>query len=607
MGLQTATGVVDRRTAVNWMLGDLAALERMLAEGRFDTGQAHIGAEQELFLVDGGWQPAPIALDVLAALDDPHFTTEIGAFNLEANLDPQPFRGPCLRDLHDQLGALLQQARRAANDLDHQIVLSGILPTIRIGDLDPANMVQNPRYLALNEALLRLRGEDLDLHITGADELRVRLSSVMSEACNASFQVHLQVTPDEFANLYNVAQLITGPTLACATNSPLLFGKQLWGETRIPLFEQSVDTRRSGHHLRQRSSRVTFGNRWVEDSVLELFKEDITRFRPLLAPDEHEDAFDVLARGDIPDLGAMRLHTGTVWRWNRACYGVMDGVPHLRIENRVLPSGPTGADEIANAALWLGLMRGLGDRHDAVNRLVEFDLTRANFANAAREGLSSSLFWLDGIERPAPQLLLDILLPIAADGLDSAGVDSVDRDQYLGIIERRVAAGRTGSRWQVASMQAMRQAGSIGQRLNSLTAAIVEQQRIGHPVAEWPDAAIETGGDWQHTLRSIEQIMVTELVTVAEDDPLDLAANLMEWHKIRHVLVEDADDGIVGILSYRGLLRIMADHEDHDRWEALSVGEVMRREPVCVKPSSSPLWALKIMRSFGIGALPVVD
>ena len=607
MGLQTASGVVDRRTAVNWMLRDLAALERMLADDRFDTGPAHIGAEQELFIVDRGWQPSPVAVELLAAIDEPHFTTEIGAFNLEANLDPQPFAGSCLRDLHHQLDELLQHAQRAASEMDHQLVLAGILPTIRIGDLDPANMVQNPRYIALNDALLQMRGEDLELHISGADELRIRRSSVMSEACNASFQVHLQVAPFEFANLYNIAQLLAGPTLACATNSPILLGKQLWAETRIPLFEQSVDTRRSGHHLRERAGRVAFGSRWVDQSVVELFKEDITRFRPLLAPDSHADPFEVLAEGGIPDLAAVRMHTGTVWRWNRACYGVMNGVPHLRIENRVLPSGPSTADELANTALWLGLMRGLGDRHEAINRMLEFDLVRANFANAAREGLSSSLFWLDGAERPAGNLLLDILLPIAAEGLDSAGVDAVDRDQYLGIIERRIRSGRTGSRWQVGSMLSMRQQGTLGQRLNSLTAAIVEQQRIGHPIAEWPEAPFDDGGDWHHNLRSIEQIMVTELVTVAEDDPLELAASLMDWHQIRHVLVEDADDGIIGVLSYRALLRVMAGHEEGRRWEEVNVGDVMRRDPVCVQPTSSPLWALKIMRSFGIGALPVVD
>ncbi|NND76482.1 MAG: CBS domain-containing protein [Ilumatobacter sp.] len=607
MGVQTASGIAERRTAVNWMLRDVHALQHLLDSEAFETGNPRIGAEQEFFLVDRAWQPSAVALELLALIDDPHFTTEIGAFNLEVNLDPQPFDGTCFGDMHAQLDELLTLARRAARSIEKEIVLTGILPTLRMSSLALSNMVQNPRYLELNRALLEMRGEQLELRISGADELSVRQDSVMAEACNASFQVHLQVAPKEFANLYNAAQLLAGPTLACATNSPILFGKQLWGETRIPLFEQSVDTRRSGQHLRQRSGRVTFGTNWVKESVAELFKEDITRFRPLLAPDSHDDPFDVLAAGGMPDLAAVRLHTGTVWRWNRACYGVIDGVPHLRIENRILPSGPTTSDEVANAALWLGLMRAVGAQHPEVSRMIEFDTVRANFVNAAREGLSSSLYWLDGRERPAPELLLDVLLPMAADGLAASGVDAAESEHYLGIVERRVASGYTGSRWQVSSMLAMRQQGSLGQRLNSLTAAIVARQQVGHPVSEWTAASLEEGGSWEHNFKSVEQIMATEIVTVAEDDPLDLAANLMDWHRLRQLIVEDAEDGIIGILSYRRLLRVLANNADDRRWEELCVGDVMQRDPVCVPPSMVPLRALEIMRSFGVGSLPVVE
>ena len=357
MGTQTAQGTTERQTAIRWMLRDLQALEHMLAERMFETDITRIGAEQEMFIVDGSWQPSPRALAILADLADGHFTTEVGAFNLELNLDPQVFTGTCLSLLEAQLDQLLAVARAVAGAAGLNVVLAGILPTIRKGDLSMDNMVQNPRYLALNTALMSLRGEDYELHIKGTDELRVRQDSVMAEACNASFQVHLQVAPDDFVNLYNVAQLLAGPVLACATNSPVLFGKRLWAETRIALFEQAVDTRRPGPHMRDRSARVTFGNDWVTTSITELYREDITRFRPLLAPDDYADPFGELADGRMPTLPALRLHTGTVWRWNRGCYGITDGVPHLRIENRVLPSGPTVVDEVANAALWLGLMR----------------------------------------------------------------------------------------------------------------------------------------------------------------------------------------------------------------------------------------------------------
>jgi len=607
VGLQTAHAVEQRKRAVNWMLRDLHALEHMLHDGMFDVSHPNIGAEQELFLVDQAWQASPVALQVLDIVGDPHFTTEIGAFNLEINLDPQPFRGACFTNLLGQLDEFVAECRAAAQSLDHEIVLAGILPTLRLGDLQLSNMVQNPRYLALNQALMDLRGEEVDLQITGVDELHVRQTSVMAEACNASFQVHLQVAPDDFANAYNLAQLLAGPTLACCTNSPILFGKHLWAETRIPLFEQSVDTRRSGQHLRQREGRVTFGSRWVNDSVAELFKEDITRFRPLLAPDDHEDPFDVLARGEIPSLAAVRMHTGTVWRWNRACYGVMKGVPHLRIENRVLPSGPTPIDEVANAALWLGLVTGAAELFPEVSRMASFDVARANFSNAAREGLASTMIWTDHQEYSAPALMLDVLLPVAEDGLRSVGVDETDVSRYLGVIERRVRSGHTGNRWQVMSMRGMNQQGELGQRLNSLTAGMASRQVAGNPVSEWTTATMKEGGSWEHNFRSIEQIMVTDLVTVAPDDPLDLAANLMDWHRIRQVLVENGDDGVAGIVSYRRLLRVMAANDETQRWTDLCMADVMQIDPVCVPPGMAPLRALEIMRSFGIGALPVVD
>jgi CBS domain-containing protein len=603
MGTQTAQGTTDRQTAIRWMLRDLQALERMLDERMFETEVTRIGAEQEMFLVDGSWQPAPDAVAVLAAIADGHFTTEVGAFNLELNLDPQVFTGDCLSRVEAQLDQLLTVARACAGAAGLGVVLAGILPTIRKGDLSLENMVQNPRYLALNTALMSLRGEAYELHIKGTDELRVRQESVMAEACNASFQVHLQVTPDSFVNLYNIAQLLAGPVLACATNSPLLFGKRLWAETRIALFEQSVDTRRPGHHLRERSARVTFGTDWVRSSVIDLYKEDITRFRPVLAPDEYVDPFSELVAGRAPPLDALRLHTGTVWRWNRACYGITDGVPHLRIENRVLPSGPSVVDEVANAALWLGLMRALGDRHPEVSRTMPFEHVRSNFVAAARQGLAAKLTWLDGSEVAADALALDVLLPLADDGLATVGVDAADRERYLGVVERRIRSGYTGSRWVMTSLNAMRNQGTAGQRLNSLTAAMVARQRSGTPVHEWSSANLDEGGEWRHNFVSIEQLMTTDLVTVAEDDPVELAANLMDWHRIRQLLVEDDEHRLIGLVSYRAILRLLARGAINGE---VVVGDVMKRDPVSVPPDMAPLQALQLMRSFGVGALPVV-
>ncbi len=380
----------SRRKFMRAILADLRALERMLKEGQIESGIRRIGAEQEMFLVDKARRPAPGALKMLDKLEDPHFTTELGLFNLEANADPQLFTGNGLRRMENQLNELLEKVRVAAAELDMQHVLIGILPTIRKADLGLDNMVPSPRYLALNRAMNEMRGGAFEFSIKGIDELLVRHDSVMVEACNASFQVHLQVSAEEFARMYNIAQVLAGPCLSVATYSPLLFGRRLWAETRIALFQQAVDTRNPEHYLRESSPRVNFGSRWVKDSVLEIYKEDVARFRTLVGTESDEDPFEALDAGRVPALKALRLHNGTVYRWNRACYGVMDGKAHLRIENRVLPAGPSVLDEIANAAFWLGLMSEMGATVEDVTKRMEFDQAQANFYAAAREGLSAN-------------------------------------------------------------------------------------------------------------------------------------------------------------------------------------------------------------------------
>ncbi|MFQ5600987.1 MAG: hypothetical protein ACE5G2_10605, partial [Candidatus Krumholzibacteriia bacterium] len=353
----------ELRAYMGRLLTDLQALERLLAEGRVEEGVRRVGAEQELFLVDRQWRPAPAALEVLERFQDPHASTELGLFNLELNLEPDGFGGSCLRNLEQQLDRLLGRLRKAIADLDLEIVLTGILPTISKSCLDLDMMTPLPRYRALNEAVGSLRGSDHELYMKGLDELSLKHGSVMLEACNTSFQVHFQVGAREFPNLYNIAQVVAAPVLAAATNSPMLFGRRLWHETRIALFQQAVDTRTSDRSLREGTPRVTFGQHWIQESVLELFREDVSRFRALVgSDDDDEDPMSKLDRGEVPELRTLCTYNSTVYRWNRACYGITDGKPHLRIENRVLPSGPTVLDEIANAAFWFGLISAFASR-----------------------------------------------------------------------------------------------------------------------------------------------------------------------------------------------------------------------------------------------------
>jgi CBS domain-containing protein len=588
------------------LLEDLRALEKMLSSGMIETGIRRVGAEQEMFLVDGDWRPAPAAMRMLERIDDPHFVTELALFNLECNLDPHVLGGDCFSRMERQLNALLAKARAAGEGIGVHPVLVGILPTIRKSDLGLENMTPLPRYAALNAALSRLRGKAYEISIKGVDEVMVQHDSVMVESCNASFQAHVQVSADEFARFYNAAQAATGPVLAAAGNSALLFGRRLWQETRIAVFQQAVDTRGSSQNLREKSPRVDFGRQWVRESVLELYREDISRYRVLIAADRAEDPFEKIARGVAPDLKALRLHNGTVYRWNRACYGITDGKPHLRIENRVLPSGPTPIDEVANAVLWYGVVLGLVADVGDVTRRMAFDDAKVNFLDAARLGLAAPFTWLDGRATSAPALILEQLIPLAKEALLAHRVDAGDVQRYLGVVEERVRTGRTGATWALKSHDAMRDHGTQGERLNAVTAAAVDRQKSNEPVAHWPLARLDEAGGWQHNYLKVEQFMTTDLTTVHEDEAVDLVANLMVWERLRYVPVEDAENRLVGLVSYRGLLRLLAHGSTAGRDHPVAVKEIMRRDPITIAPETSTLRAIEIMREKRIGCLPVV-
>jgi CBS domain-containing protein/gamma-glutamylcysteine synthetase len=603
--LQDQLDGAGRRRFVRSVLEDLRALERMLAEGLIESGVRRIGAEQEMFLVDRGWRPAPVALELLERLGDPHFTTELGRFNLEINLDPLTFGGDCLRRIETQLHERLDQLGAVAREQGVECVLTGILPTLRHSDLGLENMTPKPRYQALNRAMSAMRDGAYELYIKGLDELLLKHDSVMLEACNASFQVHLQVGGQEFPNLYNIAQVVAGPVLAAAANSPLLFGRQLWRETRIALFQQSVDTRASMDFLRERSPRVTFGSGWVRASALELFQEDLARFRALVVTDVESDSQAELQRGQIPKLHALCLHNSTVYRWNRPCYGITDGRPHLRLENRVLPSGPTVLDEVANAALWFGLIAGFAARIEDITRLIQFDDAKMNFQSAARLGLGAEYAWFNGTMLSGVKLICDRLLPLARDGLLGCGIDVADADRYLGVIDRRVSRGRTGAHWIALSLAGMRGQRSLAERLSAITAAMVEGQRSDQPVAEWEPARLVEAGDWRRSFLKVEQFMTTDLYTVGEDESLDLVANLMEWKRIRHVPVEDHRHRLVGLISYRTLLRLLAQGQ-LDRRRQIAASDVMKRDPITIAPEASTLEAIEAMRQNGVSCLPVV-
>jgi CBS domain-containing protein len=607
MGLQQISEGADKsemRLFVKSLLADVHALEIMLEQGKIESNIRRIGAEQEMFLVDRALQPAKLAQVMLNRLTGENFTTELGLFNLEANLSPQVLGGDCFTRMEVELRRMLELARNAAAAENAAIVLCGILPTLEKQHLTLDYMTPSPRYLAMNRLLTEMRGGKFEFLIKGVDEFHTHHENVMLEACTTSFQVHYQVSAPEFARAYNLAQAITAPALAVSVNSPTLLQHRLWHETRIALFQQSLDTRSELMTERGQRQRVNFGERWVDESILEIYREDVARFRSLIAIASDEDPLAVLEAGGVPLLRALRLHNGTVYRWNRPCYGISDGKPHLRIENRVIPAGPSVADEIANAAFFVGLMSA-GEHIGNIPDLLSFDDAKANFVAAARYGLHARFRWFKGRAWSADELITQQMLPLARTGLKQAGVDSSDIDKHLGLIEERVRRDRTGSQWAFDSLASIGDRGRPAERYRALTAAMIARQKGDEPVHEWELATLEERDNARENYRLVQQIMNRDMFTVRPDDAAELAANLMEWQKIRYVLVEDEDGRLTGMVSHRAVLRMLLRRREQGA-PSLAVRDIMRSDVVTVGPDTPTQHAIDLMRRNKVGCLPVV-
>jgi hypothetical protein len=359
------------------------------------------------------------------------------------------------------------------------MVMIGILPTLQQHHLTFDNLSANPRYGLLNEQIFAARGEDMLIEIDGVERLVARCDSIAPEAACTSAQLHLQVSPSTFPSYWNAAQAIAGVQLALGANSPFLFGRQLWRETRIPLFEQATDTRAEELKAQGVRPRVWFGERWIT-SIFDLFEENVRYFPTLLPICDDEDPLAVLDAGGVPKLGELTLHNGTIYRWNRPVYAVVNGRPHLRVENRVLPAGPTVVDIIANAAFYFGLIRVLAEADRPVWTQMSFNAAEENFHAGARDGIDAFVFWPGLGTVPVTELILRRLLPVAHEGLDRAGVDPAHRDRLLGLVERRCITATNGSSWQVAV--ASKPEATLARMLGEYR----ELMHTNIPVHEWP-------------------------------------------------------------------------------------------------------------------------
>jgi len=476
----------DRRIYGDKLRRSLDALTRMVRQRTFEADPSQVGLEIELNLVGGQMAPSMRNAQVLEALTDPAWETELGQFNLEVNVSPRQLSGNALAELEQQIRASLNAADHKARGAGSRLVIIGILPTLGEQHMSQSTLSANARYRALNEQIFSARGEDMRIQIDGAEQLLTYADSITPEAACTSVQLHVQVSPDDFASFWNAAQAIAGAQVAVAANSPFLFGRQLWHETRITLFQQATDTRPEQLQRQGVRPRVWFGERWIT-SVLDLFEENVEFFPALLPICDDEDPLTTLERGAIPQLGEMSLHNGTIYRWNRPVYAAVDGRPHLRVENRVLPAGPSVADILANAAFYYGLVRALAEAQDPIWIQMPFATAAENLREAARHGMHARLSWPGLGEVPAAELVVRHLLPLAREGLRRWNVSQDSADRLLGIIEQRCLTGQTGAAWQIDTVAALARRGADRQQaLSRMTERYIEHMHTNEPVHTWP-------------------------------------------------------------------------------------------------------------------------
>lgn len=588
----------DRRKMYQYAINDIEAFDLMLKEHMFNEGELWIGAEQEMCIVDNKYNPTTSALNLLDAIHDEHYTNELALFNMEINLDPLPLKNDCFKAMEHSLVELMKKGYTEADKKEEHLIMSGILPTLKYHHLQEKYMTPIARYKTLSQSLSRIRGSKFEVYLQGVDDMIMSLGSVLFEACNTSFQLHLQVNPNDFVNQHNWSQMIAGPVLSACVNSPLLFGNELWAETRIALFKQSLDTRTSQKYLRTKLPRVYFGRGWLKESPVELWKNDLMRFPLLVTSDDLKDSMALLKSGEIPDLRGIRLHNGTTYTWNRLCYGYSSKQPHLRIECRYLPSGPTAIDEIANFALWIGLMRCEPEGGVEFWKKNSFKAAKNNFILAARSGLNSVFDWY-GKNISAKDLMLEKLIPMARQGLLESGVDSDHINKYLGVIQKRVEAEVTGSSWLIKNYRILSK--KYGEVLaeKELVKQSIAYQEENLPLYQWKNIENKTITSVDQNI-SVDHLMSTDIYSVNENASIELILSILEWKSIHHLPVENDEGDLVGLIT-DGLVKRLNNITDHPAYAK----DIMIKDVYTIGSQYSIKDAEQIMNKTRISGLPV--
>lgn len=602
--VRTIDGPEDRALMLQHVLDDIRALEIMLADNRFEKSPPSIGAEQEICIVDHQYRPATTNLQILEKIKDDRYTNELALFNLEVNLKPRLLKGSCFSALEDELLGLLRKGQKVAADFDNHLILTGILPTLKFRHLQFEYITPIPRYYALSQVFRELRGSEFEIYIQGVDDLNLSLGSMLFEACNTSFQMHLQVHPTDFIEKYNWAQMIAGPVLAIGANSPLLFGNELWAETRIEVFKQSIDIRSSTNQMRKKTPRVFFGEDWLRSSPIDLFKEEVARFPLILTSDNLAWSTEELKAGKIPELRAIKIHNGTTYTWNRICYGQSTQAPHFRIECRYLPAGPSPIDEVANLAFWVGLMQGQPAERRSFWQRINFKAAKSNFMKAAKHGIQVSFDWF-GKQLSAQELIRDQLLPMARQGLERCQVNPQDIDRYLSVIERRIAKQTNGADWTTRNFRKLQTTMNSALALREMTGQIIGFQKQNLPLHEWDDLdPVRTDSKSEGIGQIlIEEVMQTDFVSISEADSLAHAMALSDWYPSPFLAVENKHGELTGLIAIEKL----KDFVGGEKKETIYVKDIMIHPVETIRPDQSLLSAKEVMIKKQVQILPVIS
>jgi gamma-glutamyl:cysteine ligase YbdK (ATP-grasp superfamily) len=467
---------------------NLSALKQLLAQPGFGKGEASVGAELEMYIIDQEGRPLLANEEILAEAQDPQLTLELNRYNLEYNLVPYRLKDRPFLNTEKDIRRQLNNLETLAQKHGGRMAIVGILPTLREQDFCPQSMSDRPRYHALVKALVERRGSAFKININGTDPLQLDMADVTLEGANTSFQMHYRVDPEAFADTYNAFQLMTPLALAIASNSPTLFGHSLWQETRIPLFKQSIDMRTLDRYHWRAPPRVNFGNGWLHRGPYELFNEAVRLYDPILPVCSDEDPLQMINIGSIPKLHELCLHQSSVWLWNRPVYDAADG-GHLRIEMRALPAGPTAIDMVANTVLHIGLAEGIRDSINDLLPGLPFALAEYNFYRAAQHGLEAKLVWPTtnqfGCQEKPLKDILRSLLPLAREGLCKIEIEQEEVDRYMGVIENRLESGQTGAVWQQRTLAHLEASQSRHKALHLMLERMVQNGHSNQPVGEW--------------------------------------------------------------------------------------------------------------------------